>query len=57
VIVPPRTTAVPSGTANIAPTQRDCHLQCITEKDRMAWQQASGYNKRAKIEAVTGRWK
>ena len=57
MIVPPRTTAVPSGTANIAPTQRDCHLQCITEKDRMAWQQASGYNKRAKIEAVTGRWK
>jgi hypothetical protein len=39
------------------PTQRDCHLQCITEKGRMAWQQASGYNKRAKAEAAVGRWK
>ena len=47
VIVPPRSTAVPGGTAETAPTQRDHHLQCITEKGRMAWQQASGYNKRA----------
>ena len=23
----------------------------------MAWQQASGYNKRAKVEAAIGRWK
>ena len=57
VIVPPRTTAVPSGTAETAPTQRDRHLQCITEKGRMAWQQASGYNRRAKAEAAIGRWK
>jgi hypothetical protein len=57
VIVPPRTTAVPGGTAETAPTQRDRHLQCITGKGRMAWQQASGYNKRAKAEAASGRWK
>jgi hypothetical protein len=57
VIVPPRTTAVPGGTAETAPTQRDRHLRCITEKGRMAWQQASGYNKRAKAEAAIGRWK
>ncbi len=37
VIVPPRTTAVSGETAETAPTQRDCHLQCITEKGRMAW--------------------
>jgi hypothetical protein len=36
VIVPPRTTAVPSGAAETAPTQRDRHLPCITEKGRMA---------------------
>src|SRR4051812_25903337 len=30
VIVPPRSTAVPRGTAETAPTQRDRHLQCIT---------------------------
>src|SRR5215210_5783756 len=28
VIVPPRSTAVPSETAETAPTQRDRHLQC-----------------------------
>ena len=54
VIVPPRSTAVPSGSAEGAPTQRDRHLQCITEKGRMAWQPASGYNKRAKAEAAIG---
>jgi hypothetical protein len=57
VIVPPRVTAVPSGTAETAPTQRDRHLQCITERGRMAWQQASGYSRRAKAEAAIGRWK
>ena len=31
VIVPPRSTAVPSDTAETAPTQRDRHLQCIAE--------------------------
>ena len=31
VIVPPRNTAVPSETAETAPTQRDRHLQCIAE--------------------------
>ena len=57
VIVPPRKTAVPSETADTAPTQRDRHLQCIAESGRMAWQKASGYNRRAKVEAAIGRWK
>jgi Transposase DDE domain len=57
VIVPPRTTAVPSTTADTAPTQRDGHLRCIAETGRMAWQRTSGYNRRAKVEAAIGRWK
>jgi len=57
VIVPPRRTAVLGDRAAIAPTQRDCHLQCIAAKGRMAWQKSSGYNRRAKVEAATGRWK
>ncbi len=57
VIVPPRSTAVLSEMAATAPTQRDCHLECITEMSRMAWQKASGYNRRAKVEAAIGRWK
>ena len=44
VIVPPRSTAVPSDTAVTAPTQRDYHLQFIAERGRAAWQKTSGYN-------------
>jgi hypothetical protein len=57
VIVPPRCGAVMSDLADVAPTQRDRHLQSIAESSRMAWQYASGYNKRAKVEAAIGRWK
>jgi Transposase DDE domain len=57
VIVPPRSTAVPSETAETAPTQRDHHLQCIAEHGRAAWQKASGYNIRARVEATIGRFK
>ena len=57
IIVPPRSTAVPSQTAESAPTQRDRHLQHIAEHGRMAWQRASGYTKRARAEAAIGRWK
>src|SRR4051812_8206666 len=57
VIVPPRATAVPSATAETAPTQRDRHLELIAEKGRMAWQRASGYTKRARAEAAIARWK
>src|SRR3982750_160625 len=55
VIVPPRSTAVPSDTAETAPTQRDQHLQAIAEMGRMGWQKASGYNIRARVEATMGR--
>src|SRR3954462_12863437 len=57
IIVPPRSTAVPSETAETAPTQRDRHLELIAEKGRMAWQRASGYTKRARAEATIGRFK
>jgi len=57
VVVPPRATAVPSDTAETAPTQRDRHLQLITEHGRMTWQRWSGYNKRARVEATMSRWK
>ena len=57
VIVPPRATAVPSETAETAPTQRDRHLQQIAEYGRMAWQKASGYTTRARAEAAISRFK
>jgi hypothetical protein len=57
VVVPPRATAVPSRTAESAPPQRDRHLQLIAERGRMAWQKASGYNRRARAEAAISRFK
>jgi hypothetical protein len=57
VIVPPRSTAVPSETAETEPTQRDRHLRFITEHGRAAWQKASGYTTRARAEAGIGRFK
>ena len=38
VVMPPRANAVPSATAESAPTQRDRHLQLIAERGRMGWQ-------------------
>ena len=57
VIVPPRAGAVASASAETDPTQRDRHLRMITERGHMAWQKASGYNLRAKVEASIGRYK
>ncbi len=57
VIVPPRSSAVPSDAAETAPTQRNAHLRGIAECGRMGWQKASGYNWRALVEADIARWK
>ena len=57
IIVLPRSTAVPSETAETAPTKRDRHLQSIAEHGRAVWQKASGYTKRSRAEAAVGRFK
>ncbi len=57
VVLPPRSSAVPSDTAGTAPTQRDRHLQSIRERGRMAWQKAAGYSWRALVEADVSRFK
>jgi hypothetical protein len=57
VIVPPRSGAVPSDTAETAPTRRDRHIEAIAECGRMGWQKASGYNWRALVEADVARFK
>jgi hypothetical protein len=57
VVVPPRSSAVPSETAETAPTQRDRHLRIIAERGRMGWQKASGYNISALVEADISRFK
>ena len=57
MVVPPRSNAVPSDTAETAPTQRDRHLQLMAERGRTVWQTASGYNWRALVEADVSRFK
>jgi hypothetical protein len=57
VVVPPRSDAVLSATADTEPTQRDRHIQAIADKGRMAWQHDSGYNERARVEGQFARWK
>ena len=39
------------------PTVRDRHLAQIRSNGRMAWQLATGYNQRSRIETQIGRWK
>jgi len=57
VIVPPRSPAVLTETAESAPTQRDRHLQSSAEHGRMGWQKRSGYTRRALVEAAISRLK
>jgi hypothetical protein len=55
--LPPRSSAVLSGTSKIDPTRRDHHLQVIAERGPVGWQRASGYNWRALVEADVSRLK
>jgi Transposase DDE domain len=57
IVMPPRSTAVLSETAETEPTHRDRHLLYIARNGRMVWQKASGYNKRSRVEAAIGRYK
>ena len=57
VVVPPRSNAAPSDTAETAPTQRDAQFRCLAERGRMGWQRGSGYSWRALVEADISRWK
>ncbi len=56
VVIPPRSTAVPSGDLGL-PTQRDHHLAMITEQGRLSWQVATDYGQRSLVEPTMGRYK
>ena len=57
IIVPPRSNAMPSETAETAPTQRDQHLQLIVAHGRMALKIASGYTIGDRAETGMSRFK
>ncbi|MBA4799679.1 MAG: transposase [Rhizobiales bacterium] len=52
VVVPPPKNAVSGDNC-----QRNQHIEHIAKHGRMAWQAATGYNQRSRIEAQIGRWK
>jgi Transposase DDE domain len=56
VVIPPRSTAVPSVEVD-PPTQRDRHLEMITKHGRLARQAATGYGRRSLVETTMGRYK
>jgi hypothetical protein len=56
VVIPPRSTAVPSGDPG-SPTQRDRHLAMIAEQGRLSWQATTGYGQRSLVETTMGRYK
>ena len=57
VVIPPRSTAVPSSAAGATPSQRDQHIQMIHAKGRMGWQKAVGYGRRSHAETAMFRYK
>jgi hypothetical protein len=54
VIIPPRSTAVPSETPT---SQRNRHLQTIAEYGRINWQRSSRYGRRSLVETAMYRYK
>jgi hypothetical protein len=57
VIIPPRSTAVPSDTAETAPTRRDRHPQAIQARGRLGWQKAVNYGRRSLGKVAMMRYK
>jgi hypothetical protein len=56
VVIPPRSTAVPSGQLG-PPTQRDRYQAMLAERGGLAWQVATDYSQRSLIETTMGRYK
>ncbi len=53
VVIPPRSTAVPSPAAGTtAPSQRDQHIQTTWDKGCMVWQKATGYGRQSHAETA-----
>ncbi len=57
VVIPLRSTAVPSLDAATTPSQRDQHIQMIHAKGRLGWQKAAGYGRRSHAETTMFRYK
>ena len=57
IIIPPRVSSTVSMKEVSVTTARDRHVQTIAENGRMAWQKATGYGRRSRVETAIGRYK
>ena len=57
VVIPPPKNANFSSNMAQDPSFRDYHIAQIKTHGRVAWQSASGYNQRSRVETLMGRWK
>jgi hypothetical protein len=57
IVIQPRAPSLANADTTTLPTVRDRHVQLIAEKDRMAWQKATGYGRRSLVETAIGRYK
>jgi hypothetical protein len=57
IVIPPRSLAVLSATADQAPSQRDGHIRFIQEQGRSAWRKATGHGMRSLVETAISRYK
>ncbi len=57
VVIPPRSSAVPSTAAPDRLSPRDRHIQLMALRGRTGWQRMTGYGKRNVIEATMARYK
>jgi len=58
VVIPPRSTAVPSPAAGTTtPSQCDQHIQTTRHKGRMAWRKTTGYGRQSHAETTMFRYK
>ena len=57
MVIPPPKNAVTRPQSARGSTVRDRHIAQIRSNGRMAWQVATGYNQRSRIETQIGRWK
>ncbi|MEP3298105.1 MAG: transposase, partial [Pseudoruegeria sp.] len=57
VTVPPPKNAILSPNVAKDPTARDRDIAAISSHERIAWQKATGYNQRSRVETLMGRWK
>jgi Transposase DDE domain len=57
VVIPPRATSAASPDLGLDASRRDVHVHTVAALGRLAWQEVTGYGRRALVETTMGRYK